>query len=240
MQKKLSRLVAWLCRSAALVGILSCGVGMSGSAFANLITDGSFEEPTTPPVPPGGFISVPTGHSFNGWDVVGVGSVSPDSGLLVIGAFNWPAEDGNFWVDMTGNGSNSATGIQQTVATDVGTAYDLSFWVGNQFNPGGPWGTTSTIEVFVGGVSQGSFTNSGGVGTFTQNWQQFHVGFTALNTSTPIELLNKDFFDNSNGLDNIVLLPQGSPPPPSVPEPGTLTLLGLGLVGLVVARRRSY
>src|SRR3989442_5532646 len=139
---------------------------------------------------------------------------------------------------MTGNGSNSATGIQQTVATDVGTAYDLSFWVGNQFNPGGPWGKSSTIEVFVGGVSKGTFTNGGGAGTHTQNWQQFTLGFTALNTSTPIELLNKDFFDNSNGLDNIVLLPQGSPPP-SVPEPVTLSLFGLGLGALGVARRRK-
>lgn len=73
MKKRLLGLRAWLCRSTALVGILSCGVGMSGSAFANLITDGSFEVPTTPAVPPGGFISVCTGSSFNGWDVVGAG-----------------------------------------------------------------------------------------------------------------------------------------------------------------------
>src|SRR5439155_7900820 len=139
MQKKRSRLVAWLCRSTVFVGILSCGVGMPGSAFANLITNGSFEEPTTPPVPPGGFISVFTGHSFNDWDVVGVGSVSPISGLFTSFGFSFPAEDGDFWVDMTGNGSNSATGVQQTVATTIGTAFDLSFWVGNQFNPGGPF-----------------------------------------------------------------------------------------------------
>ena len=238
MKKELLHLRSWLCRSTALVAILSCSVGMSGSAFANLITNGSFEEPTIPPVPPGGFISVCSGSSFDGWDVVGAGCVSPISGLFTSGGLTFPAQDGDFWVDMTGNVSNSATGIEQTVTTSIGTLYDLSFWVGNQVNPGGPYGTTSTIEVFVGGVSQGTFTNSGGVGTFTQNWQQFTLGFTALNTSTPIELLNKDFFDNSNGLDNIVLLPHGSPPP-SVPEPGTLSLFGLGLGALGVARRRK-
>jgi hypothetical protein len=212
---------------------------MSGSAFANLITNGSFEEPTIPPVPPGGFISVCSGSSFDSWDVVGAGCVSPISGLYTSGGLTFPAQDGDFWVDMTGFVSNSATGIEQTVTTSIGTVYDLSFWVGNQVNPFGSFGTTSAIEVFVGGVSQGTFTNSGGAGTFTQNWQQFTLGFTALSTSTVIEFLNRDGArDNTNGLDNVVLLPHGSPPP-SVPEPGTLSLLGLGLGALVGRRRRK-
>src|SRR5271165_798293 len=40
--------------------------------------------------------------------------------------------------------------------------------------------------------------------------------------------------DNSNGLDNVVLNPSGST---SVPEPGTLSPLGIGLLGLL--RRRK-
>jgi hypothetical protein len=44
--------------------------------------------------------------------------------------------------------------------------------------------------------------------------------------------------DNSNGLDNIVLTDLGPAVP--APEPGTLTLLSVGLAGLgmVVRRRR--
>lgn len=93
---------------------------------------------------------------------------------------------------MTGFLSNSATGVQQTVATNIGTAYDLSFWVGNISNPGGGYGTDSTVEVFIGGVSQGSFTNSSGFPGHTQTWEQFTLGFTASTTSTLIEFLNRD------------------------------------------------
>src|SRR5436309_10360856 len=132
MQKKRSRLVAWLCRSTVFVGILSCGVGMSGSAFANLITNGNFE---TPVVPPGGFISVFTGSSFAGWAVVGApGYVSPISGLYSNLGFTFRAQEGDQWLDLTGPFTSFGTGIQQTVPTDVGTAYDLSFWIGNQVN----------------------------------------------------------------------------------------------------------
>ena len=133
--------------------------------------------------------------------------------------------------------SNSATGIQQTVATSVGTVYDLSFWVGNQVNPGGIYGISSTIEILVGGASLGSFTNTGGAGTNTQDWQQFTLSFTALGASTPIQFLNRDASsDNTNGLDNVVLLAQG---PTAVPEPESLSLFGMSLVAFFLARRRK-
>lgn len=42
-----------------------------------------------------------------------------------------------------------------------------------------------------------------------------------------------------NGLSNIYLLGDGSAPPQEVPEPGTVALVGISLLGLALARRRK-
>lgn len=226
-----------LLRRSTVFAVLLCGIGISGSASANLITNGSFE---TPVVPPGSFILVTPGSSFDGWTVAGApGNVAPISGLFTSFGLSFTAQDGAQWLDLTGL-SNTATGVQQTVVTDVGTIYDLSFWVGNQVNPTGIYGISSSIEVFAGGVALGTATNTGGTGTTTQNWEQFFLSFTATSPLTTIEFLNRDASnDNTNGLDNIVLLAQGSPQPTIIPEPGSLSLFAVSLIALKVVRRRK-
>jgi hypothetical protein len=68
----------------------------------------------------------------------------------------------------------------------------------------------------------------------TQIWEQFNTSFTATGTSTTIAFINGDpITDNSNGLDNVVLLETGA----GVPEPGTILLLGAGIAGLGLFRR---
>ncbi len=66
---------------------------------------------------------------------------------------SFPAESGLQWLDLTGDVSNTVEGVQQTVATMPGTTYDLTFWLGNIYDPSGIYGTTSTVDVRLGGLS---------------------------------------------------------------------------------------
>ena len=162
--------------------------------------------------------------------------VSIVSGSYVSAGLTFPASNGNQWLDLTGDLSNTLEGVEQSVATVTGKTYDLSFDVGNQVNPGGPYGTTSTVQVLVNGSVAGTFTNSGVTGSTSQSWENFKTSFVASGTTTSIEFQNLDpRTDNTNGLDNVVLTGAAGP---SVPEPATLGLLVLGLADIGLHRRR--
>jgi hypothetical protein len=100
---------------------------------------------------------------------------------------------------------------------------------------GGIFGTTSTVNVSINGTPTFSDTNST-VSPTTQNWEQFTHIFKATSGSTTLGFLNGDPpSDNNNGLDNVVLTEFNG----TTPEPGTLILLGTGIVGLAGVLRRK-
>lgn len=217
---------------AFLIAVLACF--LAAPAGANLISNGSFE---TPLVPAGGFTNFNSGSTaITGWTVVGP-QVSVVSGTYASFGLTFPAEDGKQWLDLTGDASNALEGVEQAVATTPGSTYDLSYFVGNQVNPGGPYGTTSTVEVLADGSIVQKSTNSMGAGGAVQVWQQFTTSFVAASSSTNIEFLNLDpSSDNTNGLDNVVLTLGASTT--ATPEPSTSVLFALALCGLAFFNTR--
>ena len=188
---------------AAAALLMPCAFGAT-----NLIVNGSFERPV---VPAGGFTNFDTGTSaLGGWQVVGApGNVSVVNNTYVGNGFTWPAAVGEQWLDLTGDGSNSATGVQQTVATTAGTTYVLTFYVGNPNDPGGPNGATSTVNVFVNGTETFSITNLAGAGLTYIFWQRYTTTFVATSSETTLAFMNGDGpTDNTNGLDGISLVEQ--------------------------------
>jgi Protein of unknown function (DUF642) len=170
---------------------------------ANLIRNGSFEKPV---VPDGGFVVFNAGDKFSGWTVVGAsGNVAPISGTFTQGGFTFPARRGTQWIDLTGT-SNTATGVEQKVATTIGQQYSLTFYVGNLVNPSGIFGTSSTINVLVDGTQILAATNSKGEASTSQVWKRFSKTFTATKSKTAIAFINGDpSSDTQNGLDGVLL-----------------------------------
>ena len=174
----------------------------AGAAGATLLTNGSFEQPA---VPAGGYLTYANGETFSGWTVIGAtGNVAPLSTSFVSG-FAFTAEDGEQSLDMTGTSDGTATGIQQVVTTTAGHTYCLSFWVGNVYNPGGTYGTDSTINILVDGKMVAVATNEDQADT-ELSWEPFTATVVAAGASTTIAFINGDpLGDGSNFLDNVSL-----------------------------------
>jgi len=187
---------------------------MNSADAANLIKNGSFE---TPVVAVGGYELFSTGDTFAGWKVVGAnGNVAVVSGTFTQNGFTFPAAGGSQWLDLTGV-SQTATGIQQTIATAAGTAYTLTFYIGNADDPGGIFGITSTVNVLVDGQQVFTATNSRGAGQPKQVWQKFTTTITATAAHTVIAFINGDpSNDTNNGLDLISLVEQADEPPADI------------------------
>ncbi|MGH9328490.1 MAG: DUF642 domain-containing protein [Terriglobia bacterium] len=231
--RSFSRMAGNLAVWKVALGIAVVGL-MASSARANLLTNGSFE---TPLAPLGGFMNFTSGSTaITGWTVTGP-EVSVVNGSYTSFGINFPAEDGNQWLDLTGDLSNAVEGVEQTVATSPGATYELSYFIGNVANPGGPYGTTSRVNVLVDGALILTSTNSLGAGTGRQTWEQFSTSFVAPSSSTVIEFLNEDpSTDNTNGLDNVVLT-QGTTS--SVPETSTFIMFALAFCAFGAFRFRN-
>lgn len=202
-------------------------LSLACNAQAAVIVNGSFEDPV---INPGSFEIYNEGSTvITGWTVVGL-NTGLISGSYVEGLIQFQAQDGVQWVDLTGPGSLSSTGITQTLATDIGQAYELSFYVGSVSD--GVAYFPSTVDLQINGGARVSYTNPAAP-TTSLDWKLFTAGFTANSATTSITFLNGNtIYNNISALDNVSIA--------AVPEPSSsLLVIAGGVVGMSFSRRRS-
>src|SRR5579871_1288878 len=161
---------------------------------SSIISNGGFETLTNPVPDQSATILEPGSTELPGWNVLAThpgGNVLLTMGnsgniydtyVEVGNPFDvavFQAQQGNYFVDLTGaegfSGNTLYGGIAQSVATTVGAAYQLSFWVGKMADdyadPNGNhlYSGPSMLDLTIGGVNYGLFSNSNSNAAITPN-----------------------------------------------------------------------
>ena len=198
--------------------ILCSTFGTANAVSANLLVNGSFEEPYI------GYQTIGGGNSLaiTGWTTI-------LNGVEIFDATSYGgAADGKVVIDLA-NYTYTGGGIEQTFATTAGQQYDLTFWLGNLLASGRDG--TGVVKVSVAGGNY--IFNTPAATTALLTWEKQQLSFTAQGASTTLSFSNDQ---NANlhfaNVDAVSVT--------AVPEPETYAMLlaGLGLMGGVARRNK--
>jgi hypothetical protein len=236
--------MSWQRTALIVIHGIALALGATSDSHADIITNCSFELTSNGNGQPG-FNTTLTGWTSTGYNFIyapgtsdttgavghdgtvklwgpGTGSTngltanSPDGG-------NFIAADGAFEV---GPISQSLTGLT------VGQAYDVSFWWAGAQQSGFTGVTTDQWKVSFGGSTQSTAVATNVNHGFT-GWMQQTFTFIADNTTDTLSFLA---VGTPTGEPPFSLLDGVSVNP--VPEPSTVVLMGIGLVGVAILRLR--
>ena len=202
----------------------------SGAHAANLVTNGSFELDSFNSSGSGYSLGL-VGGAVTGWFIPASDGVYP-WGLQNVNIFNaGPAAAGFQWLVLGEVNTGTQYTIQQTLTglTPLAT-YTLGFAIASE------QGCCSTAEVsFLSGSGTASQTfNAPNSGSYWTEWGYKSMTFVASNASVTFQFKNLNPSASNGydlGLDDVSVV--------GVPEPSTWTLMGLGVAGLVLMRRRA-
>jgi choice-of-anchor C domain-containing protein len=160
--------------------------------------------------------------AITGWSIIG-------NSVDLLRTPRWVAQNANQCVDLVGV---SAGGIFQDVPTVPGQEYRLTFWLAG--NPefvgstGGPFVKTGKLSWNGSTVANLSFDVTGKTNS-NLGWTQYTYDLKATGATTRLQ------FEGTNAgiagllLDNVDLIP--------IPEPSTVGLLSVALLGVTCRRR---